>query len=297
MFFQKKYVVVTHNGMFHADDVFAVATLSLLLRGNIKIIRSRNPQDWTKGDFVVDVGGEYNPEKGRFDHHQKNSPTPRENKSPYAAFGLVWKKYGEALCGSKEVANKIDEKIVQCIDILDNGTFDLPSFENEITPYLLQDFVTSFVPTWKEGTSQKEAFIEAVGFAKKVLSREIIRAKNSFEAVDVVKKAYETSNDKRVIILDSHLPWRETLTQFSEPLFVIGPDEENGTWAVVAVPKEMGTFDLRKSFPESWAGKVDGELAIASGVPDSVFCHNKRFIAVAKSRDGALALVKKALEA
>jgi uncharacterized UPF0160 family protein len=59
----------------------------------------------------------------------------------------------------------------------------------------------------------------------------------------------------------------------------------------------VGTFDLRKSFPESWAGKVDGELAKASGVPDAVFCHNKRFIAVAKSRDGALALVKKALEA
>jgi uncharacterized UPF0160 family protein len=294
--FSKRIVVVTHNGKFHADDVFAVATLSLLHRGCVKVIRSRNPDDWAKGDFVVDVGGEYNPEKGRFDHHQTNSPSPRENGSPYAAFGLVWKSFGEALCGSKEIATKIDEKIVQEVDILDNGALPIPKFENDIYPYLLQDFLISFGPTWKENTPKDKAFAEAVKFAEKVLSREILRARDGFDAVGEVKRTYDESQDKRIVVLENHMPWRETITKFPEPVFVIGPDDENPTWAAVSVPKEEGTFEVRKMFPESWAGLVDSELQKISGVPDALFCHKKRFMVVAKSEEGAIALAKKALE-
>ena len=55
-------------------------------------------------------------------------------------------------------------------------------------------------------------------------------------------------------------------------------------------------FATRIKFPESWAGKRDKDLAEVSGVSDSVFCHNGRFLAVAKSKEGALALAKLALE-
>ena len=35
--FKKKKICVTHNGSFHADDLFAMAALSILNNGNIKI--------------------------------------------------------------------------------------------------------------------------------------------------------------------------------------------------------------------------------------------------------------------
>lgn len=61
--FSKKQTLVTHDGTFHADDIFACATLSLYLKNNIKIIRTRDPKIIEKGDYVFDVGGVYDPEK------------------------------------------------------------------------------------------------------------------------------------------------------------------------------------------------------------------------------------------
>src|SRR5437764_1161911 len=94
--------IVAHNGNFHADDVFAVATVLLVLERSDfpawrqaipKIIRTRDPKTIEKADFVVDVGGVYDAENNRFDHHQAGGAGTRANGIPYASFGLVWKKF------------------------------------------------------------------------------------------------------------------------------------------------------------------------------------------------------------
>ena len=66
-----KKKVITHSGNFHTDEVFACAVLSLLYDGAIEIVRTRDPEVWVTGDYVVDVGNEYDPARGRFDHHQE----------------------------------------------------------------------------------------------------------------------------------------------------------------------------------------------------------------------------------
>ena len=48
-------------------------------------------------------------------------------------------------------------------------------------------------------------------------------------------------------------------------------------------------------FPKSWSGKRGEELAEITGVKDAVFCHNDIFFAVAKSKEGAIELAKKAI--
>jgi uncharacterized UPF0160 family protein len=115
--------IVAHNGQFHADDVFAVATLSILIGDSkkIKIIRTRDEAVIQKADYVVDVGGVYDPEKNRFDHHQKGGAGKRDNGIPYASFGLVWKKFGAQVAGSKRLAEIIDERLAAPIDAIDNG--------------------------------------------------------------------------------------------------------------------------------------------------------------------------------
>ena len=55
------------------------------------------------------------------------------------------------------------------------------------------------------------------------------------------------------------------------------------------------SFVCRKDLPESWAGKTDEKLAEITGVKDSVFCHTKRFMCVAKSKEGAIELAKIAI--
>jgi len=38
---------------------------------NAEIVRTRDQAKLDECDIVVDVGGEFNPEKNRFDHHQR----------------------------------------------------------------------------------------------------------------------------------------------------------------------------------------------------------------------------------
>ncbi len=112
---KNKVTIVTHSSKFHPDDVFGVATLLLVMEKEntkVTVVRSRDADIVAHADYAVDVGGEYDSVRGRFDHHQIGGAGKRDNGIPYASFGLVWKTYGEILCGSKEIADKVDEKLV-----------------------------------------------------------------------------------------------------------------------------------------------------------------------------------------
>lgn len=291
-FFKKKKICVTHNGAFHADDLFATATLSVLNNGNIKIIRTRDNEVMKKGDYVYDVGGENDPERNRFDHHQEGGAGARLNGIPYSSFGLVWKKYGEKICGSKEIALKIDERLVQSIDANDNG-INLFDVKDEVAPYTIQDLFFCFRPSWKESEDYDTPFMKLVPWAIEIINREIVRMRDSLEIASIVRKAYEEAEDKRVIVFDKPYPWFEIINEYSEPLYVIF--KKGDTWRAEAVRKEKYKFETRKPFPVEWAGKREEEMPKVSGVRDAIFCHNGRFLIVAKSKEGILELVKKAL--
>jgi uncharacterized UPF0160 family protein len=70
----------------------------------------------------------------------------------------------------------------------------------------------------------------------------------------------------------------------------------NGNWMVDAMPPEPGSFAQRLPLPERWAGLRDADLAAASGVPDAVFVHTRRFVGAARSREGAMAMARKAMD-
>lgn len=110
-----------------------------------------------------------------------------------------------------------------------------------------------------------------------------------------MEQAYQSAVDKRIIELDIEYPgWNEILQKYDEPLYVIY--ERSNGWSVKGVRKHSEGFEIRKAFPEAWAGLRDREFASVSGVPDAIFCHNNRFMVAARTRDGALALAKSAVE-
>ncbi|PIK60615.1 putative UPF0160 protein MYG1, mitochondrial isoform X2 [Apostichopus japonicus] len=66
-------VIGTHSGTFHCDEALACFMLKKLPEyANAEIVRSRDPAVLDPCDIVVDVGGEYNPSKHRYDHHQRS---------------------------------------------------------------------------------------------------------------------------------------------------------------------------------------------------------------------------------
>lgn len=86
--------LVTHNGLsFHADEITAIALLQIFKNDNYNIIRTRDINEINKADIVVDVGGIYNTETMRFDHHHFDRNHELYGKS---SAGLVWEFLGLA---------------------------------------------------------------------------------------------------------------------------------------------------------------------------------------------------------
>ena len=293
--------IITHSGNFHPDEIFGVATLKILFGESIEVVRTRDMNVLSSKapeDIVLDVGLIYDANENRFDHHQQGGAGKRENGIPYASFGLIWKHFGEKVAGSERAADNIEEKLVLAIDAGDNGIDTFQKANKHFKPYLLEGALISFLPTWKEKESSiDDAFLKAVSFAKTILEREIVKAQSFIDGEAEVEKAYAEAEDKRIVILNNTYSWRDVIAQYPETLFVIMNDGKQTTWAISAVRKDGVSFQSRKLFPESWAGKTGSELAKVTGVADANFCHNGRFIAVANSKEGALKLAQIAVEA
>ncbi len=291
--------LITHNGSFHADDIFACASLCLLLEKkgeSFEIIRTRDAEIIKTGDFVFDVGGVHDADKNLFDHHQLGGAGKRLNGIEYAACGLVWKKFGKELAGSEKAAHILDERLFAPVDAGDNG-FNLVENKHETSPYLIQYAFYALRPTWKEeNITDDEMFLKSVEIAKIILAREIIQVQDILQAEETVTSIYENTEDKRIIILDKNYPSEYILNSFSEPLYVVYPKDINDSWAVKAVRQNPQTFDNRKNFPKTWGGLKDEELQKVSGVSDAIFCHRGLFLVVAKSKEGAIKLAQIAVE-
>jgi len=283
--------VAVHSGSFHGDDVFAVAILRLIYP-EIKIIRTREPEEYNKAEIRVDVGKKYNPKTHDFDHHQPEDIGQRNN-IPYAAAGLVWKHFGVLLTESNEAWEHIDKKIMQPIDARDNGQ---DYFESTLgTPYVIQDVIDIFNPSWQDSFPNfDEAFEDMVQLATKILKREIYEANGMKKAEEIVKKALEESSED-YIILEKYCPWEETVIKESDIKYVIYPSTTE-QWGAKAVPVEVDSFENRKSFPKEWEGLEFEELEKVTGVKGAVFCHKNLFIVFADSKEAIIELVKKALK-
>ena len=293
--------IVTHSGQFHCDDVFAVATLELYLEKTdtkYTVIRTRNEDEFVTADFLIDVGGEYDPSRNRFDHHQKEGAGIRDNGIPYASFGLVWKTFAPLLCSDLRVVEKVEKKLVMPIDAGDSGMLLYsPKIEN-IYEYSIAQAIAAFVPTWKENDqSPTDIFPTVVAFAKQIIQREIKKAEDKIVAEQEVLRVYQDAIDKTIIEFPMHYPWKETLSKYEEPLYIISPREDK-KYQVQAVPKGNPLeMKYRKYFPREWGGLRSEELAKITGVSDALFCHKDCFLVVAGSLLGARTLAQLAVNA
>ncbi|MTD45238.1 MYG1 family protein [Conexibacter sp. W3-3-2] len=293
--------VATHSGSFHADEVFALAVLRAVHGAeNVEIVRTRDRELHAAADLRVDVGHRYDPATGDFDHHQRGGAGERPNGIRYASFGLVWKAFGVQACGGDEVtARFVEEALVQGIDANDTGqTIATPVVEG-VAIMGVSGVIGGFNPTWEEPEDDATVdarFHEALALAEGVLAREIRGAAATARAQEIVARCVAASADPRIVELDRSLPWmRAVHAHAPEALYVLAP--KSAGWGVQAVQAVPGQFANRKDLPEAWAGLEHEALQEVTGVPDAVFCHAARFLAVARSREGAMALARAAVDA
>ena len=284
--------IATHNGNFHADDVFSIAALKNIFP-SFTLIRTRDLDVIGKADIVIDVGGEYDADTGRFDHHQRGGAGERENGIPYSSFGLVWKKYGLEICeGNQDIANAVDAGLVSTIDAIDCG-----HVEGVSQGISLSQTISMFNPTWQEDSHFDTCFDEAVKFASRVLTRFIASASGGINAKEIVAKAIENAEDPRVIVLEKYTPWKRTVHALSDQALYMVYPSGSGPWRIQTVPVEPGSFEDRKSLPKPWAGLSGDAFKDVTGIDDAMFCHNGLFIAGAESFESTMKMASIALQA
>ena len=258
-------VALTHGGKFHADDVFSAALLRILQPG-IQIRRAFQVPEGFDG-LVFDLGW------GEFDHHQAGAPV-RPNGVPYAAFGLLWRAFGERLLPPKEAA-RFDEKFIQPLDLDDNTGCGDP----------IAALIADFNPLWDSDQTPDQCFAKAVEFAETILRNRFAASGAIYRAYGVVKEALARMEDK-VLVLDVYLPWKTAVLD-SPAEFVVYPSQRGG-YSAQGVPVSDKCDDLRCPFPASWAGKSPEELQRLTSLPTLRFCHNSRFLIAAGTVEDAV---------
>lgn len=285
---------ITHSGTFHADEV--MATVILLNKfGNMNLFRCNNPTN--SKAFIYDVGF------GEFDHHGIDFDEKRENGIKYASCGLVWHRYGKDIIKRLEVDDvdsffeSIDKNLIMDIDRDDNG--QALNNEPEVRQQTIPSLIGIFNPPWnEEKNNENESFLNAVSFANTIFNNMIKKMVAKEQARKIVEKKIDESEDG-ILILDCYMPWKDIVLSSNNPkandiLYAIFPSKRGG-YNVVATPTSINSFDVKRPFPKSWAGKENKELQDISGVKTITFCHKNLFICACKTFEDALKIAKIAI--
>jgi uncharacterized UPF0160 family protein len=290
-------LIATHDGSFHADEVFAVAALGLLGEP-VEVVRTRDREVLARADVRVDVGFRNDASSGDFDHHQREFDGVRENGIRYASFGLIWREFGVRVCdGDPQVAAAVDASLVQGVDANDTGQQLTGSLVEGVHPLTVNGVVGGFNARWDETLTPEQErlrFDEAVDLARGILAREVLSAASGRRSARLVQEAIAAAADPRLIELPVNAPWKQVLVPAApEALYIVYPKRQG--FGLEAVPRELGSFENRRDLPEAWAGREGPDLVAVTGVPDALFCHVKRFLAVASSHEGIEQLARLAL--
>lgn len=285
--------IITHNGIFHADEVFACATLQRFYGSDVPIVRTRNrgviaAAQSEELTAVVDVGGQFNLFKSNFDHHQKDFDGKRINGTPFSSFGLVWNWFAPKFYPIS-VVEMVDRWLVEKIDAVDCGV------AAKTEEYTVSHIISSFNVNFDESLAETARFHDALSVASAILERVIARANAAKAGEDYVRSKLEDQSPSKLLLLGKFAPWQSIVVkEHPEILYVVFPDI-SGTWRIQAVPDAEDSFGMRKPLPAEW---VEGKPMVEGHpVEDFIFCHKGLFIAGTRGLESATLLAYQALEA
>lgn len=264
------------------------------------LIRSRDPAQLETCHTVVDVGGVYDPETNRYDHHQRTFDTTFPNhNTKLSSAGLVYMHFGRAII-SQHLSQPQDhpdvdllyEKLytdfIEAVDANDNGisAYDPAAVsaanlekrfkDGGVTLASIVGDMNNPDPTSPAGEPQDEdsLFGRASTLIGNVFARKLHQACHSWlPARTTVGNAYNSRKEihpsGRIIVLpQGGVPWKEHLYNFekdgsdAEVYYVLYPESaaEDSKWRVQCVSESEGSFVSRKPLPEAWRGVRDQDL-------------------------------------
>ena len=267
--------VVTHDGIFHADELLACAALSIAYgRDSVVIIRSRDSKvlevaTQTKDVWVIDVGNSYDPSMLNFDHHMRDFDVTNSFGNKLSSFGMIVEELlrRDFFTEVKESLLKFSNKV----DMLDNGvkkTEDLIFLsvlnsysDNEVINFyaaleVAMTYLRSLINQWGEEVTINERLEKAIQ----------IRCNG-------------------IVASEEYIPVDERLNALEDVRLVVYKSKA-GVFNIQSVNVgETKDFSVRCPTPEAWRGLRDNELIRASGGLPLTFCHVGGFLTVTNTDD------------
>lgn len=165
----------------------------------------------------------------------------------------------------------------------------------------VSEVVNLFNPNWDDQDQDPdEAFLEAVGFAQKILEKEIRRVVSVVKAKSRIEDMI-AHNEGEFLYFPMYIGgWEEYVLRSFNPkakklLYCVFPNLD-GEWSVQAVSVSRDKLGCkRKKLPTAWCGLKEAQLVKATGVAEAISCEADGALAQAKTLAGALALVKIAI--
>lgn len=282
---------------------------------------------------MVDVGGQFDKDKNLFDHHQKSFEHTLSSLRPefpnynvrLSSAGLIYTFFGEEVIQEilkrkcdlklensllKKIFEKVYQGLIQEIDGIDNG---VPMFDGEPTYRISSDIssrVGRFNPAWNSTEnfdiqSQFEKAMVIVG--EEFVDRVLYYGSVWYPARAIVEEALENRfkvhPSGEILNLSKICPWKDHLFDLENEsglqgvtkyvLFCGNPND----YRVTCVPNAPGSFVCRKFLHKEWRGVRDADLSNVSGIKGATFVHATGFIGGCKTKEGALQMAIKSLEA
>ena len=268
--------VVTHDGIFHADEVFACALLCIAYgRNNVGIIRSRDSKvlevtTQNKETWVIDVGNSYDPSMLNFDHHMRDFDVTNSFGNKLSSFGMVVEELLR-----RDFFNEVKESLLKFsnkVDMLDNGVKKAEDllFLSVLNSYSDNEVINFYA-----------ALETAIGYLRSLINQWKEERIIDMRLIDSLGNMTEDG----IIYNTDYIPVDERANAIPEAKLVIYKSKA-GTFNIQSVNVgETKDFSVRCPSPEAWRGLRDNELIRASGGLPLTFCHVGGFLTVTSTDD------------
>lgn len=322
-----KATIGTHSGTFHCDEALGCFLLQQTSQfAGAEIVRTRDPEVLKDLDIIIDVGGVYDPETHRYDHHQKGFGEIFGHgfSTKLSSAGLVYKHFGKEIVASVMGSDASEEDVtsvylhvyksfMEAVDAIDNGVNQYDSSEppRYVNNTHLSARVGNFNSEWYETLSEDETmdrFKAAMALTGSEFMESLHYAIKSWlparsYVLKDLQQRHEVDASGRIMKLSQFVPWKSHIYELEREMniegeitYVLYNDDKDGSWRIQAVAVGPGSFDSRKALPEAWRGIRDDDLSTITGVPGCIFVHASGFIGGNKTFEGALAMAQLALK-
>ena len=181
--------VVVHDGMYHADELMAIAMINTIThkKKKIKVIRTRDISVVQDGDIVLDVF------HTKLDHHDPKKQVQEDGRI-LAAAGLTWRWLKPLFLPviGEEGWSRIDQSLVLPVDHTDNT--------GEMNPF-------TYSVNAVRGSVGMDGFSTCLEMVTLPLQAAVLNELKMFEEQQEYKacQQFTVINGKKLRVLDKHL--------------------------------------------------------------------------------------------